>query len=1109
VSGDRTIRLYRSNRTEVLAEHLARVLAAPAGGPFDAEWVVVQGRGMAVWLAMDLARRHGVCAGMEMVYPKNLVARLVEGLGPERAELARAWDRDRLTWSLMKALGDVAEDPALAPLVRYLEGDHGCRRRHALAARLADQLDHYVIYRPDLIRAWDRGDDLVAADHGELWQPALWRRLVAQLGDGHAAALERDLLAALVAGEGALPDIPSRICVFGLVSLPPMYLRVLAALAHHAEVHWFMPSPAAGYWADLVASKTVVAARAQGRSPQALHLEQGHPLLVSCGRLAADTLDVMTRELEAMAIGEREPAGDLHRPSGVDSMLGRLQDDVLSGRPGDHRGRPSDATISIHACHGAMREVEVLHDQLLARLHGGGDLRPDQIVVMMADVDTYAPLVEAQFTRDRNDPRFIPFAIADRAPRQDSPVVDAFQRALALIGGRAKASELLDLLALGPVQRRFSIAPAELDRVREWLREGGVRWGIDAAHRGEHGQPEVDENTWRFGLERLLLGYAMPTEGRGMFAGRLPYDEVEGQDALLLGRAVAFAERVFVLVRDLAEPRPVAAWRAPLLAILDELIGAEPEQLWQEQQVREAIGGMADAAEAAGFDTPIDVEVVRRLLDTELDDRKPARGFLRGGVTFCAMVPMRSIPFRVVALLGMGDAAFPRTQRPQEHDLMTKPGERRAGDRSRRDDDRYLFLEAVLAARDELIITYPGQSVRDNAPLPPSVVVSELIDELSTSYGGDMGAAGDDEAIAAVHPALLTRHPLQPFSPRYFDGSSAQLFSFDATLCEGARALAKEVEDDEPRRVPPLFDAPLPDEEETTDLHLEQLVRFFENPVRYLMRHRLGVDLRERDAAMSDREPVEIDPLERYRLGDVLLGLCLDGVADEQLEALTRASGLLAPGTPGHLDHEAVMATVAPMAERVRALHEGGRRPERDLARRLSDGTKVIGTIGDLWSSGLVRHQFARVTGKNLVGLWLRHLALCWTEGERLKSYLVGRGQGPSPTTLALRVVDHPSRWLEDLVALYRLGQRQPLRLFPKSAASYVSALRGGKDGAAALRSATHQWLTTERRRDPHLLRVFPGDGAVLASGEDELGFEALARRVFEPIYDHLEGGDR
>lgn len=1112
MSGDGTIQLYRSNRTEVLADQLAQLLADPVGGPLDPEWVVVQGRGMAVWLAMELARRHGVCAGMDFLYPKSLVARLFEPLKGEDA--AEPWDSGRLTWSVMSALGDVTGDPVLSPLAHYLEGDRACRRRYALAGRLADQLDQYVTYRPEMIRAWDRGDDEVAVRHDEAWQPVIWRRIIERLGGAHAAALERQLLSQLM-GPSAPEGLPARLAVFGLVSLPPLYLRVLAALARHVEIHWFMPSPARGYWVDLVGARALARARSEGASPGALHLEQGHPLLVSCGGLAAETLDVMQQELETLGVAEQEPAGDLHRAAERDSLLTRLQNDILDGRPGDHRGRPSDGSISIHACHGPMREVEVLRDQLLARLTGPEAVRPDEILVMMADVDAYAPLVEAVFTRDRSDERYIPFSIADRAPRRDSPVIDAYQRLLSLVGGRAKASELLDLLALGPVQRRFDIGAEDLDRLRDWLRQGGVRWGIDAAHRDAHGQPAVAENTWRFGLERLLLGYAMPTGGRAMFADRLPFDEVEGQDASLLGRAVAFAERMFEVVRDLAEPRPPAAWRQALSSLLDDLIAVEPEQIGQEQQIRDAIEAMADAAEAAGFDEPVDAEVVRRLLSLHLDDREPARGFLRGGVTFCAMVPMRSIPFRVIALLGMGDGVFPRHRRPDEHDLMAKPGERRPGDRSRRDDDRYLFLEALLAAREQLLITYPGQSVRDNRPLPPSVVVSELVDELVSSHGGEPGAADDEEAIAALHPQLLTRHPLQPFSPRYFDGSSAQLFSFDPVFCEGAAALSGL----EREPVRPFFEAPL-EAVEDDDVELEQLVRFFENPVRHLLRHRLGVDLREREVAIGDREPVELDPLDRYQIGDVLLGLCLEGVEGDRLERLARASGLLAPGTPGHLDHREIMATVGPLAARVRELRDGERQPDLALSLELADAHRLTGAVGDRWTRGRVGHQFARISGKNVIALWLRHLALCAaaSAGDERRSYLVGRAAaGQAVQTIALGPVADPATTFSELIALYRMGQREPLALFPKSADLFVRLQREGKDEAAALREAERLWLDKERGWDPHVARTFPADGAVLRSpAAARLGssaarlasdFAALARRVFGPLYDYLEVG--
>ncbi|MCA9623642.1 MAG: exodeoxyribonuclease V subunit gamma, partial [Myxococcales bacterium] len=928
------------------------------------------------------------------------------------------------------------------------------------------------------------------------------------------AMIEAELLVALA--HRPSPTLPRRVIVFGLPSLPPFYVRMLASLSRQVDVHWHVPTPARGYFSDVVSARRVARKRDAALSAELLHLEAGHPLLAACGAVAADSLDVLTQELEAMGVVEVEPAGDLFRAPDGDTVLARLQRDILGAERGDHRGEASDDSVTILSCHGPMREVEVLRDHLVALLTSGGDLKPHDVVVMMPDVDAYAPLVEAAFTRDRHDPRYLPFTIADRAPRQAGPVIDAFLRILALAGGRARASELLDVLALEVVRRRFGIGPEQLDQVREWVATSGIRWGIDAAHRAAFGQPATSENTWRFGLDRLLLGFALPGEELHLFAGCLPFDDVEGQSAELLGRFAGFVERMAEVVRGLAEPRPMARWAEALEAALADLVEEDAEGSVEHQRVRDVVADLAQRAEASGLDAPVGIEALRLLLAQRLDDRGPAHGFLRGGITFCAMVPMRSIPFRVVVLLGMGDGAFPRHRRPLPMDLIARPGEGRPGDRSRRDDDRFLFLEAILAARERLIITYPGQSVRDNAALPPSVVVSELIDELVTSYGGD--PHGGDPS--AVHPGLVVRHPLQPFSRRYFDGSDPRLFSYETGLCRGARALASPS-----RGVAPLFTATLAADDEPDAVELGELRGFLQAPIGHLLRHRLGVDLRQRDPVAEDREPLELGPLERHAMGDMLLNLRLAGVPATETETLLRAAGVLAPGTLGRTDHDELIQGVEPLARGVSDLLAGGPEPDLELLDRLPGGELLVGRVGHRFARGLVRYQYAKVTGKQLVALWLDHLALCWgaEPGAARESHLLGRGDDGDPPEVIFRLgpVAEPARHLAELVDLYRLGQTEPLLLFPRSAWRYLRERRAGKSEASAEYQGRKKFRERELAYDPNLRRTFDDDGIFAAHAWVFPGAQSpdplvLAERVFGPMLQHLsiralprEGGGR
>lgn len=1094
MSASPTLHVHHSNHTEVLAAALGELLDAPVGGPFDAECVVVQSHGMATWLSQQLARRHGVAAHFDFPFPRNFVQRAYRTvLGDAVPE--RAFTRERLLWGILAALPGCLPGGAFARLRRYLGDEAAGVRRFQLARRVAGVFDQYLTYRPEMVRAWEAGDDGDLGRKEQAWQPQLWREVVARLGGGHAAALEASFDRALAAGVPT--ELPRRLSLFGIASLPPLYVRVLASMARHVDVHLFV----------LSAQRPADGARSD------------HPLLASLGLLGVEFETVLSEACAAAGVAcERDARFVAVEAS---SRLSRLQAELLgdvvpppvpvkkaarrSGHPVLPFGEPTrsrplapaDRSVTLHSCHGPMREVEVLRDQLLDVLAQDTGIEPRDVVVMMPDVETYAPLVEAVFGRDRDDPLFIPYRIADRKIRSESPVVEALQRILALVGGRAPASEILDLLRLEPVYRRFGFEPADLEQLAQWITASGIRWGIDAADRGRHGQPEVRENTWRHGLDRMCLGYAMPGDGREVFCDVLPFDEIEGQSAALLGRLAEFCERLFGQLTALDGERPLPQWRDAIAALLEAMLAQEPQNAWQHERIRSALAEMVEAAAEVGFELPVDLTVLRELLDPQIDEAVPERGFLSGGVTFCAFLPMRSVPFRMVCMLGMGDGAFPRADRTVDFDLIGREP-RRPGDRLRRVDDRYLFLEAILAARERLLITYSGQSIRDNRALPPSVLVSELGEALRASPGDD----------------VVIRHPLQGFSRSYFEPSSERLFSYAEQYLRGAQSLSG------PRRVAPrLFSEPLPEpgEEEVraaSTLALDELVRFVRNPIAYLLNRRLSVYLRDDELDIPDREPLELDALQKYQVGDRLLDLRLDGVDRERSLALERAQGALPPGATGRWEHAQVLAVVDELTYRVKAVQTGEPLPPLAVNHVLSDGTRLIGALGGLWPRGMVKYQYSRLRAKTQLETWVRHLVLCCVAPDDMpkRTFLIGRGdewqRGAGKfdevnKTYRFEPVEEPAALLVELVGQMRAGLRAPLLLPPDTSLRYATKMHYKGDEAAAIDSAQREWSKRmgERTWDAHLRRVLDGGQPPFEDVVTEgLDFERLATMVFSPL---------
>ncbi|HET9954060.1 MAG TPA: exodeoxyribonuclease V subunit gamma, partial [Polyangiaceae bacterium] len=843
---------------------LGALLERPKGGPLDPEIIAAPGQGMAVWLSMQLSKQLGVWAA-PIRFPRELVDHLMlRVLGEDARELS-AVSRDAMGFAIQAELPSLLNEPGFDGLRRYLEQDEYGVRRAELAMRLAATFDQYLTYRSDWVRGFEEGA-LLDLPAGNQFQTLLFRRVVGRLRRKHLAQLEPRLLDVL-SGATAPASLPARISIFGISTLPPLFVRILAQVARHIEVHFFLFSPGAHAW-----------------SPEA-GTRSRHPLLERLGAVGADfdgVLSACASDADLTAI--RHEHFVIPEPN---QLLTALQADLAGDpRPAAPELRleacTATSSIAVHSCHGPMREVEVLHDQLLSLLTRARDpVRPEEVVVMVSDLDTYAPLIDAVFAREPGHPEFIPYVVSDTLLSLDASTLRAFDRMLGMVRGRVTASEVLDILTVPAVLARFDLDLLEADRLRDWVCESGVRWGMDAEHRERMGVPASDNNTFRLGMQRLMLGYALPTSGEALFEGVLPYEQIEGQDLVLLGKFSSFRRRLFHWLRELERPRAMAAWVETLTQLLGDLFSESVESAARLSRIRKGLADLAAASLTARFGDALEIEVVHKLLGQKLKAIAPEHAYLSEGVTFCAMLPMRNVPFRVVCALGMNDNTFPRTPPISEFDLMQSNYQPlRPGDRSLREDDRYLFLEALCQARERVLLFYTGRSVRDNKPRPPSRCVSELLESIERR----LGVPARD---------VVVEHRLQGFSRAYFDARDSRLFSYSKSYLNAARSMARAQSSLDPFVGKPL-EAELPDA-----LRLEDLVRFFRSPPAYYLNRRLGIYLDEEDIDVSDREPLELSALDNWRLGSSLIEHLLKGRSLQEAADLLQASLELPHGSWG------------------------------------------------------------------------------------------------------------------------------------------------------------------------------------------------------------------
>ena len=465
--------IHASNNFHALADSLADLLKKTGLDPFVCQPVVVQSLGVQRWLTWHLARKHGICAGIEFLNPRKFIDQCT-------GTQTTLWAPDALAWRLMACLKNASESEA----TRYLgEDDVEQSKAFGLATRLANLLDQYMVYRPNLIRQWRQGESLD-------WQGRLWRDLCKSIPEDDPALRREQFLQS--------PPVDRRqgpICFFALGLLPPEYLRVIRAAAQSREVHLFILQPTDLEWTDLLTIREEARLESAGEIA-------GHPLLVSMGRQGREFQKVLLEVSNGYDHESFEP------PTGQ-SLLTRLQGDIFKV---DHPLDPTravddnDVSIQVHACHSALREVEVLHDELLRLFDQMPELQPHEVVVMTPDIEGYAPFLRAVFENPDTDTAKIPFTIADRHPRRSSGFIDAFLSLLEMRDHTLPVTDVLTRLETGAVRRRFGLDSADLERLHQRCLAARIHWGYDGAHRESLGLPNEPQNTWRFGLDRMLLG---------------------------------------------------------------------------------------------------------------------------------------------------------------------------------------------------------------------------------------------------------------------------------------------------------------------------------------------------------------------------------------------------------------------------------------------------------------------------------------------------------------------------------------------------------------------------------------------------------------------------
>lgn len=1058
-----SIQLFTASRLTPLIAHCTGVVRATPLSPLEQETVVVQSQGMRRWVTLQMADRLGCVGSLVLPFPAGFIHDLARRVDPSRTtrDAEEAFSRDTLAWRIEARLRELPDGAVYEPLRSYL-GATDDRARFGLASRIADRFDDYQLYRADLLAAWERGTDTPDSEHAR-WQAALWRALCQDAGPApaHAGARLRHLIEVL---DGATPrGLPTRVTVFGISTLPPLFVDVLAALARHL--------PVCVYTATLTAPTS-------------------HPLAAAFGGQGREFIHALLAhgaEHTLLADPDACPA----------TLLGTLQRELEAGEDGAARLVPSvtDGSLRVHSAHGEMRQLEIIRDQLLDALQADPALRPHDLLLLVPDAATWAPLVDAVFgVNEPGTPR-IPYRIADRPARGDDPAATALSLLLALQGGRFTHSEVFELLAQPLVHEAAGLTDAQVDALATLTHRANTRWGYDAASRAALGLPAYEEASWRASLDRLLLGMTTGPHP-DLVLELLPQSGDTVGDGAGLARLAQWVDAVATLIAGWSDLRTLERWADALEEAVTLLFGAPGVRDGDAiSGVTRLLDRLRTQALAAGYAGDVSFGVVRDWIDGELEGDGFGSGFLTGGMTIAALKPMRSLPFRVIAVAGLDEGVFPRRDRRAAFDMLDV--EPRAGDRDLRSDDRQLFLDLVLAAGDRLILAYSGRAVSDNAPCAASVVIDELLDHL------------DRRSSGGARPSVLLEHPLQPFSPRYFEfAADPRLFTFSSAHARTASATRQDRGADLPFVTAPVMRSERASAH-TFELTIAELADCWCNASRYFCRHALGFTLASSDADAGDDELLMLDKMEQGGVKARLLAAGLRGDADPARDRRRlQGAGELPPARLGEVWNAVLRESVDAVLQ-----HLPPDTPRRVAVSVAAEDWRVIGTLDGVRGDTRYVVRAGKFRAPHEVRAWVEHVVMCAAAqlgGEMVPQHTVLLGFDKKAREYdRLGAVTDAFTLLAALVREARRGRLAPLPIFPQAAVKWRDAqlgnqkLRKGSAPKHPQREAVKAYESEGGfgqpggdHTDEHVALCFRGQEPMVDRWTE---FEALATTLFAP----------
>ncbi|MFI4853104.1 MAG: exodeoxyribonuclease V subunit gamma [Candidatus Makana argininalis] len=983
--------IYHSNNTDMLKIIVSLLISVKKKNvdPLKPEIIVVKNKNISEWLKIKLSEQLGIYSNIKFITISKFIWTMISNLLPN-IKYKYIQNNSIMTWKIMSLIPNIINNKYFLKIKLYLN-NNDIVKKFKFSRSLSYIFKQYLIYRPDWLKSWINGKLVNGLSEEQIWQSFLWRKLIHNKLNYNELILQNydnfHYFEKIIKNKYLKKKkLPNRAFIFGISSIPPMYIKLLELLGHYMDIHNMIINPCKNYWGDIEylnlfekiinkyikENNNIISVKKKKKNIFKQNIDKfklGNYFLSSWGKKCKEYIYLISNLNRIIEINA------FIKPNNT-NILNLIKKDILflkkysfDDKKNIYKNKilkrmikKKDFSISINSCINFFKEIEILYEKILFLMSQDHKLKPQDIIVMAPNINIYLPSIKSIFGNYhlKNN---LPFYISDIISKEINLISKAFIRLLNLPFIKLSTKEIIKLLEVKSISYKFKIKNKEIDILKKWMLESGIKLESDEEKKND--KLITNFNSFNFGFNRMFLGYAMES-CYGYWNNILPYDKTYGLSSVLLGNFYNLINNIKYFKKKLSKPKKIKSWFAISEMIISSFFCATS---YKEKDVliliKKTWKKILKNCYKSQFKDKISIKLITEELFNILNKKKIINNYLFGKINFCNIKSMSSINFKIVCILGINDNIFIKKKNRNNFNLIYKYP--RIGDKNILEDYKYCFLESMLSAKNIFYISFIGNNIKNNNINTTSIFVNELIDYISNNFyiEGDKNLDNKQMMINVIKHIFKYHENKIFLKPNIFYFKKKNFY-----LKQNLKTLKHDLS----------LNSKLLLNFKNKILKLEDMIIFYKNPIKTWFIKNLGIFYNKSFTEISNEKDYINNIYITHKIKEKILNLMIQRKNIIKIFNEIKYSGLLPNGIFGEIFFLEQYNKLIHLYKKVKIFNLFIKK-KIEIYLYFKYVT-IIGWIDYFHKNGIIKWSTKKITIKDGLLLWIEHLIYCASGGK-------------------------------------------------------------------------------------------------------------------------------